>query len=106
MVVHIQSYSKFHIDAHVFQPDGLSWRVTGFYGHPEASMRSRSWALLRRLHAMGDMPWLVLGDFNEIVKLEEKFGRDDRSLTQMEAFRDSLTDCSLLDLGFVGPLFT
>lgn len=58
------------------------------------------------IYAMGDMSWLVLGDFNEIVALEEKFGRDDRSLSQMEVFRDTLTDWSLLDLGFVGPLFT
>jgi hypothetical protein len=52
------------------------------------------------------MLWLVLGDFNEITALEEKFGRDDRNLHQMVAFCDALTDCTLLDLGFIGPLFT
>jgi endonuclease/exonuclease/phosphatase family metal-dependent hydrolase len=52
------------------------------------------------------MLWLVLGDFNEITALEEKFGRDDRNLHQMAAFCDALTDCTLLDLGFIGPLFT
>jgi hypothetical protein len=35
---HIQSYSPYHIDAHVFQDDGVTWRFTGFYGHPETAL--------------------------------------------------------------------
>ena len=106
VVVHVQSYSTFHIDAHVVQDDGCTSRLTRFYGHLEVSLRSRSWTLLPRLHALFAMPWLVLRDFNEITALEEKFGRNDRNLHQMAAFRDALTDCSLLDLGFIRPLFT
>ncbi len=49
---------------------------------------------------------MLLGDFNEIVALEEKCGRDDQSLVQMASFRDVLADCGLEDLGFLGPEFT
>ena len=42
VVVNLQSYSTFHIDAHVVQADGFTWRLTGFYGHPKVSLRSRS----------------------------------------------------------------
>jgi hypothetical protein len=48
------------------------------------------------------LPWLLLGDFNEIVALEEKFGREDRSFRQMARFREALADCSLVDLGLLG----
>ena len=69
--------------------------VDWFYGHPEAVLRARSWALLRRLHEGQDMPWVILGDFNEITSLDEQWGRLDRNLVQMAAFQDVLTDCSL-----------
>uniref|UniRef100_A0A2N9H5H6 CCHC-type domain-containing protein n=1 Tax=Fagus sylvatica TaxID=28930 RepID=A0A2N9H5H6_FAGSY len=59
--INIQSYSPHHIDADVVQPGGLTWRLTGFYGHPERTMRSRSWNLLRHLHALQARPWLDLG---------------------------------------------
>ena len=106
VTLHIQSYSLFHIDAQVIQDDGATWRFTGFYGHPEAGLRSRSWALLRQLHALADLPWVLIGDFNEISALEEKHGMEDRSLRQMANFREALSDCSLMDLGFIGSEFT
>uniref|UniRef100_A0A2N9G189 CCHC-type domain-containing protein n=1 Tax=Fagus sylvatica TaxID=28930 RepID=A0A2N9G189_FAGSY len=104
--IHVRSFSSHHFDAEVFLSNGLGWRLTGFYGHPEAALRARSWALLRRLHEGQDMPWVVLGDFNEITSLDEQWGRLDHNLVQMAAFRDVLIDCSLQDLGFFGPPFT
>ena len=50
--------------------------------------------------------WIVLGDFNEILSLDEQWGRHQRSLPQMAAFKDALLDCSLQDLGYHGPHFT
>uniref|UniRef100_A0A2N9F3X0 Reverse transcriptase domain-containing protein n=1 Tax=Fagus sylvatica TaxID=28930 RepID=A0A2N9F3X0_FAGSY len=106
VTVHIQSYSNYHIDAKVFQDDGGCWRLTGFYGHSEVSLRCRTWELLRRLHAVDNQPWIVFGDFNETISLDEQCGREDRSLIQMANFREALVDCELQDLGFQGPEFT
>lgn len=52
------------------------------------------------------MPWVAFGDFNEILYSNEKLGEADREAKQMEAFRDSLNRCGLVDLGFVGQKFT
>ena len=104
--VDIQSYSSHHINAEVRQSDGTQWRITGFYGYPEVALRDRSWALLRHLGTLSDVPWLALGDFNEITQQEKLSGRLDRNANQMAAFREALLDCSLLDLGYVGPAFT
>jgi hypothetical protein len=106
VTVHVQSYSLFHIDVFVFQDEGVPWRFTGFYGHPETGLRSRSWSLLRRLQALSNRPWVVLGDFNEIGELDEKYGRADRGLSQMAGFREVLSDCALSDLGFIGSEYT
>ena len=106
LVVQIKSYSTYHIDAEVELLTGLRWRFTGFYGNPEVALRSRSWELLRQLNATSDLPWLIMGDFNEIMILEEQMGRLDRNLQQMASFREAILDCSLHDLGFQGPEFT
>ena len=39
----------------------------------------------------------MLGDFNEIVKLEEMKGRRPRPERQMSAFRETLDNCGLID---------
>lgn len=48
----------------------------------------------------------VRGDFNEILQLNEKREGRLRPESQMEAFREVLSDCSLCDLGFYGPKYT
>jgi hypothetical protein len=65
--VSVQSYSNWHIDAKMKSEEGVSWRFTGFYGHPEKSKRQGTWDLLRRLGEGNSKPWLVAGDFNEIL---------------------------------------
>ncbi|KAA3462610.1 reverse transcriptase [Gossypium australe] len=60
--------------------------------------------MLRRLRNQGEQPWLVCGDFNEILYgFEKKCGlhRDER---KMEEFRQVLYDCHLADLGYLGNL--
>ena len=52
------------------------------------------------------MPWLVIGDFNEILEQLEKDGGAQRREVQMDLFRNTLKNCQLSDLGFIGPKFT
>ena len=105
--VHFKSCLNGHIDMVVSEGDGAQpWRATGFYGHPDAGMRFSSWKLLESLKRQCDMPWVVFGNFNEIVKSDEKLGWLDRDARQMEMFRECLSECGLIDLGFVGQHFT
>ena len=55
---------------------------------------------------MLDAPWLMAGDFNEALWQHEHFSRISRGESQMEAFRDTLFVCELLDLGFSGAPYT
>uniref|UniRef100_A0A2N9F204 Reverse transcriptase domain-containing protein n=1 Tax=Fagus sylvatica TaxID=28930 RepID=A0A2N9F204_FAGSY len=104
--IKVNSFSPSHIDAVVDDNTPNAWRFTGFYGAPETSKREESWALLRRLNSQSTLPWCCMGDFNELVRLEEKQGRHNRSERQMQLFRDVLDDCGFVDLGFNGPKFT
>ncbi|XP_071680095.1 uncharacterized protein [Lolium perenne] len=82
------------------------WRFTGMYGEPKWENKYLTWDYLRNLHAQCNMPWLVLGDLNEILYPFEKEGGNPRPLHFMQAFRDALVDCDLSDLGYVGDKFT
>lgn len=84
----------------------MQWRFTGFYGHPTTAERHRTWTLLRSLGDESSLPWVVVGDFNELLHASEKVGGNPRREGQMQLFRDALSYCDLFDLGFVGSPFT
>lgn len=106
-LVDIRSYSKNHIDAVINDVDSdAKWRLTGFYGNPVARDRSQSWDLIRSLHDGCNFPWLICGDFNEILYSHGKVGRIPRDDCCMEQFRRILQDCDLVDEGYSSPWFT
>ncbi|GMI80507.1 hypothetical protein HRI_001720000 [Hibiscus trionum] len=105
--VSLKSFSISHIDADItVASSSLVWRFTGFYGNPVESLRRDSWNLLRSLGEDQSLPWLVMGDFNEILLSSEKEGGRLRSNRNMEAFWQALEDCDLMDLGFSGQWYT
>ncbi|XP_061998976.1 uncharacterized protein LOC133716286 [Rosa rugosa] len=107
--VHLQigTKSAHHVDAIVIGDFGTpSWRVTGFYGYARTGERDRSWQLLRELSDLDSLPWVVIGDFNEILNNGENIAGPLRAERQMRGFREALGYCDLLDLGFHGAMAT
>ena len=101
--VDVQSYSDSHIDAIVGQgDDGQEWRLTGFYDNPETSKKEESWLLLKRLSRLNSMPWVCLGDFNELMNDGEKEGGSARPVRQMEIFCKVINSCNLCNFGYIG----
>ncbi|KAL6130625.1 hypothetical protein ACLB2K_069004 [Fragaria x ananassa] len=102
------SKSKSHVDVEIQAVDGLGvrWRMIGLYGNPLASERHLTWDLLRDLYDVSTIPWVVIGDFNEIVQDNEKDGGVPQNLNQMMRFQSALDDTELLDLGFQGAPYT
>ena len=52
------------------------------------------------------LPWLVIGDFNELTRMSEKKGGSSRPRQQMMRFVETIDYCGLKDMGFIGPCFT
>ena len=101
--VEIKGITRWYIDAIVDSDNnGDIWRLTGFYGHPETSKREETWQLLESLSHVSALPWLCIGDFNEITSATEKAGGNVRSERQMTRFRDVIHFCGFHDLGFHG----
>ena len=53
-----------------------------------------------------NLPWLMLGDFNEVLCGEDKFRGNQVNLNRAIEFKGCLDECNMLDLGFMGPKFT
>ena len=103
----IKSFGCYHIDAIITKANSnFKWRITGFYGHPQAHLRQFSWDLLAFLSDQYQLPWFCFGDFNEILSTNEKSGGLLRPQSQMEKFRNVVNFYGFKDLGYVGPNFT
>ena len=61
---------------------------------------------MRLLHQQVTLPWICIGDFNEILSVNEKQGGEPRSEWQMANFREVLDNCRLRDMGFKCARFT
>lgn len=105
--ISLRLYSLNHIDLKVGGVgEEVHWRLTFFYGHPIEAEHYKSWELLQRLKETSSLPWCCLGDFNEVLQAFEQDGGDVRSERQMEGFRNTITNCELQNMGFVGNKFT
>ena len=102
----IKSSFQSHIDARVAR-DSISgeWHLMGFYGNPNTSLRMESWRLLSSLCDGSGLPWLVIGDFNEIFCASEKEGGAQRPNQQMVRFKNAINYCGLREVEFIGLKF-
>ena len=52
------------------------------------------------------LPWCCFGDFNELLKVQDKKCGAPRAHNLTENFQDVLDFCGFVDLGYSGPDFT
>ena len=67
VVVSLRYKMSNYIDVFVGSAQSNVWRFTGLYGEPKWQDKHKTWQRLRELHAVVDLPWLVMGDLNEIL---------------------------------------
>ena len=95
-----------YIDVRIVEEANKEWRFTGMYGEFKWEEKYTTWDRIRSIHQNNSLPWLIMGDLNEILFDSEKEGGRVRPERYMKAFRDTLDDCNLTDVGYVGDCFT
>ncbi|KAK6132366.1 hypothetical protein DH2020_033887 [Rehmannia glutinosa] len=105
IVVSLRGYSDRYIDVDT-ELHNHSFRFTGVYGQPAVSLRRQSWQDFLNLQSSPEIPWVMCGDFNEVLCQDEFQGSQPRAYWQMNLFRDTLNSLNMFDLGFEGNQFT
>ena len=85
----------------IFENGGEPWRFTCVYGEAQTDER-KTWDMLKFIKASSPLPWVCMGDFNEVLHRSEHDGVQERSHAQF-AWVDV---CGLYDLGFEGRNWT
>lgn len=82
------------------------WLLFVIYASPNPLYQQDLWDYLRGLGTVVTIPWLLLGDFNQVLHNSEKRGGIPTLAMRMQAFREVILAYDLIDLGFSGPRFT
>ena len=70
--------------------------------HPFATPREN----LSMVVGMYSLPWMIVGNFNEILLREDKYGGQAVNTVRALRFQECLNNCGMIDLGFSGPRYT
>ncbi|KAL8106853.1 hypothetical protein AgCh_023591 [Apium graveolens] len=104
--VKLLSLSQNHIDVEITIRGMLTWRLTGFYGEPNQNQRRRTWDLLRHLARDSNLPWVTMGDMNNIVSQLDKRGGTAYPQKLIDGFNAVLEETGLQDMELYGHQFT
>ncbi|XP_022752251.1 uncharacterized protein LOC111300973 [Durio zibethinus] len=103
----LMSFSKNQFDKEIeWEAEGAQGRITGFYGESNANNRHVSWELLRTLSLQSNKAWMRFGNFNELTWDNKKSEKRLRPKHQMKAFKESVEDSGLTDMGFIGRWYS
>ena len=104
--IEILPYSQYHINTIITEAGCESWRLTCIYGEAQTGERFKTWDMLKHINSSSSLPWLCIGDFNEVLHRTEHDGVQERSYSQIARFREMVDVCGLCDLGYEGRSWT
>ncbi|KAK7268783.1 hypothetical protein RIF29_21492 [Crotalaria pallida] len=79
---------------------------TGIYGFPTHSQKAMTRQLVQHLRVDPDRAWLVMGDWNQILRPEDKQGGCGADLHEMDELNSCLAVCGLKEVKFIGYRYT
>lgn len=68
----LRSLSKNHIDHNITIQGWQKFRLTYLYDEPDRAKRKETWQLIRNLATTSDLPWVLIGDMNNVLSQIDK----------------------------------
>ena len=100
-------YSTKHlIHANLLDNRGSPLSISFIYGHPMQSKRHIVWSDLIAISRIAHKNWLCIGDFNQILSHNDKFGFKYRKIEGADSLRQTLFDLNLCELEAKGQKYT
>jgi hypothetical protein len=81
------------------------WLCSGIYACPISTLRPLLWNYLANLRTTISLPWLAIGDFNDILLPNEQKGGV-FSLAKADVSARNIDKCGFIDVGSFGTKFT
>ena len=81
---------------------GIQYKVFWVYRPMDYEEKKDVWELISERERYTGIPWLCLGDFNDILYNYEKEGGNIRAARKIKGFRMMIENYRLNDLGFKG----
>lgn len=86
------------ITACVSWPGQPPWMFTAVYAKPCGVKRDKLWDYLRFVDGCHDMPWMLAGDFNEMLHVDDKLGGAPHN--RIKGFKKWFDEQDMVDLNF------
>ena len=90
----------------ITSPDKIKWGLMAVYASPAEVTRKFLWNYLQEFSDFDGLPWIIIGDFNQILSHEEKQGGNPEPLRRIEEFHRTVVTRKLIDLDAQGCRFT
>ncbi|XP_070007321.1 uncharacterized protein LOC142165479 [Nicotiana tabacum] len=87
-------------------PNHNSWLVSAIYASNYVTNRLTLWENLRSMFDNYKGPWLIGGDFNDVLTQDKKWGGRNISRNRTSRFWLCINYCNLIDLEFKGCRYT
>ncbi|KAL4610263.1 hypothetical protein ACB092_08G038700 [Castanea dentata] len=82
------------------------WLLSAICASPRFAERQLLWDNLAKVAGLHSLPWVIAGDFNEILTNGDKFGGNPVSVSRALRFQECLNSCRMIDISFNGPRYT
>ncbi|GFZ16285.1 hypothetical protein Acr_25g0006940 [Actinidia rufa] len=83
-----------------------TFSISFIYAFNSPVGRRSLWENLRRFSSTHHNPWILLGDFNNVLSNEERANRQPAAMYEIRDFKDCCYDLGRSDLGSTGAFFT
>ncbi|KAL7200213.1 hypothetical protein ACSBR1_032183 [Camellia fascicularis] len=95
------------IQAIVKRENFEEWVLAAVYASPNPNIRQNLWNDLENISSSMIRPWLIAGDFNDIMgQTERRSYSQNNQNYRCKKFSDNVNHCGLMDIGCSGPKFT
>ena len=82
------------------------WLLSTIYASPQFAERHLFWENLEYVASFHSVPWVIAGDFNEVLMGDDKFGGSSINIDRALRFQECMDICRMINIGFSGPRFT
>ncbi|XP_074283135.1 uncharacterized protein LOC141607680 [Silene latifolia] len=104
VIVLIKTAQVLHLSVTCVQ-NNFTWQCSVVYGFNKNADWKELWQSLLDIHSSIQGPWMVMGDFNNVLNMDERIGAP-VTVAEVKDFQECVDTCGLYDLSSTGAYFT